>query len=82
LSGNVVQEEAWTYPAVPIVPKVGHSDIKANTESEGSNKNGGYVDTYEVRAHKQRGRKKIGFGLTVSLDERVVKGCGELLIGG
>jgi hypothetical protein len=38
-----------TYPAVPIVPNVGHSDIKANTESKGPSKDGGHVDTYELR---------------------------------
>ena len=38
-----------TYPAVPIVPNVGHGDIKANTESKGPSEDGGYVDTYEVR---------------------------------
>lgn len=38
-----------TYPTVPIVPKVGHGDIKADTESEGSSKDGGHVDTCEVK---------------------------------
>jgi len=33
------------FPAVPIIPKLGHTDIKANAESEGSNKDGGHVDT-------------------------------------
>jgi len=36
------------FPAVPIVPKLGHGDIKANTESEGSNKDGGHVDTVSL----------------------------------
>jgi hypothetical protein len=46
-SDDDVREKGWTYPAVPIVPELGYGDIKANTESEGSNKDGGYVDTYE-----------------------------------
>jgi len=36
------------FPAVPIVPKLGHGDIKANTESEGSSKDGGHVDTVSL----------------------------------
>jgi len=47
------------FPAVPRVPKLGHADIKANTEGEGSGEDGGHIDT-------------------VTLDERVVKGRGEL----
>ena len=54
LSDDDVQEEAWTYTTVPIVPKVGHGDIKANTESEGSNKDGGHVDTYESQVRAPR----------------------------
>lgn len=53
-SGGDVREEAWTYPAIPIIPKVGHGDVKANTESEGSNKDGGHVDTYEGEEAKAR----------------------------
>jgi len=36
------------FPAVPIVPNVGHSDIKANTESKGPSKDGGHVDTVSL----------------------------------
>jgi len=36
------------FPAVPIVPNVGHGDIKANAESEGSSKDGGHVDTVSL----------------------------------
>jgi len=36
------------FPTVPIVPKVGHGNIKANTESECSNKDGGHVDTVSL----------------------------------
>jgi len=46
-------------PAVPRVPNLGHGDIEANTEGEGSSEYGCHIDT-------------------VSLDERVVKGRGEL----
>jgi hypothetical protein len=71
-----------TYPAVPIVPNLGHGNIKANTESEGSSKDGCHVDTCEVRvrvaAYKRE--RKIGFRLTVSLEECVVKDGGELSV--
>jgi hypothetical protein len=43
----MMYKKGWTYPVVPIIPKLGHGDIKTNTEGEGSNKDGGHVDTYE-----------------------------------
>jgi len=36
------------FPAVPIVPKVGHGDIKANTKSKGPDEDGGHIDTVSL----------------------------------
>jgi len=36
------------FPTVPIVPEVGHGDIKANTKSKGPDEDGGHVDTISL----------------------------------
>ena len=73
-----------TYPAVPRVPKVSHCDIEANAESEGPGEDGGHIDTCILRGQSEKGVKGLkieGGAFTVSLDERVVKGRGELARG-
>jgi hypothetical protein len=42
-------KENLTYPAVPRVPKLGHADIEADTEGEGSSKYGCHIDTCGTR---------------------------------
>jgi len=50
------------FPAVPIVPKIGHTDVKANTESEGSNKDGSHVDTVSLdKGVVKGGRERHGW---------------------
>lgn len=48
---------SWTYPTVPRVPKISHSDIKADAESEGPGEDGGHVDTCVLRGQNEKGVK-------------------------
>jgi len=67
------------FPAVPIVPKIGHSDIKANTESEGSGEDGGHVDTVALdECVIKGGGKRHGRMNELTAERRVVVSPGAI----